>query len=342
MSRSLFQYHPVLGYHFIPGLKARVDHKGQHAYLLRVNQQGFRCDHEFTAAKDRGVYRVLLFGDSFTAGDGVSNGQRYGDLLEQLVPGIEVYNFGISGTGTDQQYLAYREMGSSLEHDLVVIAVQVENINRAAARYRAYADDSGQLMVYPKPYFELTDGGGLTLRHVPVPKDAIRPEQLPREDEPYVDWGGRNEPHAWLRKAVRRLGPKAKDFALRLARYQPLKAYDRPDHPKWKLLKAILLNWIGEARQSVVLFTIPLYHYVEGMASPGSYQARFAELREEAGVLVHDALADFWEYPAGERRAFRFTLDPHPTRMGHRVLAESLARAVRPLVEKQEAPGECR
>ena len=42
-------------------------------------------------------------GDSFTAADGVSNRQRYSDLLEARLPGIEVYNFGLPGTGTDQQ-----------------------------------------------------------------------------------------------------------------------------------------------------------------------------------------------------------------------------------------------
>ena len=44
--------------------------------------------------------RVLVFGDSFTAGDGVSNGSRYSDVLETLLPPpTEVHNFGLPGSG---------------------------------------------------------------------------------------------------------------------------------------------------------------------------------------------------------------------------------------------------
>ncbi len=127
MSRQLFQYHTVMGYHFIPGIRARIDHEGG-GYLVRANGSGFRCEHEFSAAKPPSVFRILLFGDSFTAGDGVSNKHRYGDVLERALPGSQVFNFGLPGTGTDQQYLIYRELAAGLEHDLVVVGVVVENI----------------------------------------------------------------------------------------------------------------------------------------------------------------------------------------------------------------------
>src|SRR5262245_19452241 len=107
MQRQLFEYHPRFGYRFIPELKARIDHEGG-GYLVKVNRAGFRCDHELAPMKCEGSFRVLLFGDSYTAGDGVSNRDRYGDVLEKLVPSLEVYNFGLSGSGTDQQYLIWR------------------------------------------------------------------------------------------------------------------------------------------------------------------------------------------------------------------------------------------
>ena len=37
MSRQLFQYHPTVGYHFVPGLKARVEHEAG-GYLMRTNR----------------------------------------------------------------------------------------------------------------------------------------------------------------------------------------------------------------------------------------------------------------------------------------------------------------
>src|ERR1700755_2605937 len=109
MSIQLFEYHPVIGYRFIPGLKTRLEHEGG-GYLVRTNDAGFRSEHEYTKAKTPGKFRILLFGDSFTAGDAVSNKHRYGDVLETLLPDIEVYNFGLSGSGTDQHYLIWREI----------------------------------------------------------------------------------------------------------------------------------------------------------------------------------------------------------------------------------------
>ena len=137
MNRQLFEYHPTFAYRFIPSLKARVDHEGG-GYLIRTNEQGFRCRHDFRVEKPANGYRVLLFGDSYTAGDGVSNKDRFGDLLETMIDGLEVYNFGLSGSGTDQHHLIYRDLGASYEHNLVIIAVLVENIRRVIARMRPW------------------------------------------------------------------------------------------------------------------------------------------------------------------------------------------------------------
>ena len=46
MNRQLFQYHPIIGYTFVPGLKTRVAHEGG-GYLIKVNEAGFRANREF-------------------------------------------------------------------------------------------------------------------------------------------------------------------------------------------------------------------------------------------------------------------------------------------------------
>ena len=66
MARQTFEYHPVVGYRFIPGLKARIGNESG-GYLVRVNASGFRNDRDFAKAKASGQRRILLFGDSFTA-----------------------------------------------------------------------------------------------------------------------------------------------------------------------------------------------------------------------------------------------------------------------------------
>ena len=324
MSRSLFKYHPIFGYQFIPGLKARVQHEGG-GYLVKVNSAGFRCDREFAQRKSSDRHRVLLFGDSYTAGDGVSNKDRYGDLLEDMVPGLEVFNFGLSGSGTDQQYLIFRDLAIGLDYDLVVVGVLVENIRRVVARYRPYESESGEIYLQAKPYFELDRRGALQLHHVPVPNEAIAPDRLAATDRQFVDTGGDYE---WLRRLVSKFGSGFKDFLQRASCYQPLPAYDRPDDPSWLLLQAILRRWAEEAATPVLIVPIPLYQYVEGTSVAANYQRRFAELSNLASVTVHDPLSDLVCYKPAERRAFRFDRDCHPTPAGHRALAASIAPAI--------------
>ena len=317
--RQLFEYHPTVAYRFIPGLRLRVEHEAG-GYLVRTNNSGFRCDREFVAPKTAGKRRVLVFGDSITAGDAVSNPKRYTDALERLIPDLEVYNFGLPGTGTDQQYLVWREFARSIEADAVVLTVPFENIRRVNSRSRQFIDDQGVHRVHAKPYFEL-DGRALTLRGVPVPRDPLRTE----EAEPAgVAKTGRFRP---LRDLVNKLG--LRDAAQKLTGYQPLPEYDDPRGQEWTLMKAVLLEWIRQIPQPVLLVPFPVFQYIEETADPAACVARFREVAREAGCHLHDVLPDLQRYSPEERRAFRFPTDIHPTQSGH----EAVARSVAPVLQ---------
>ncbi|MBI4707238.1 MAG: SGNH/GDSL hydrolase family protein [Candidatus Omnitrophica bacterium] len=321
--RQIFEYHPVIGYRFIPVIKARVPHEGG-GYLIQTNNKGFRCTHDVTEKKRESVFRVILFGDSFTAGDGVSNQFRYSDLLEQRIPQLEFLNFALPGTGTDQHYLIFKEYAAHIEYNAAVIAVWVENVRRVGSRYRLYQDDQGRDVLYAKPYFEF-DNGQLVLRNTPVPREPIPESELSKEDERLVDWGGR---FLTLRNVADQLG--FLNMARRLSRYQPMPEYKDPQNSSWRVMRAILLEWIRSCAKPVVLMPIPIYHYVECMSDPRHYQARFRELAEEAGCILHDPLPDLTAYSPEKRRGFRFKNDVHPTPQGHEALADSL----RPAIEK--------
>jgi carbamoyltransferase len=323
--RQIFQYHPVVGYTFVPEIRARIPHETG-GYLVRANPSGFRCDREFTHARTPGLRRVLLFGDSFTAGDGVSNGQRYADRLEQEVEQLEVYNFGLPGTGTDQQFLAYREFAGGIEHDLLIIAVLVENIRRIMAAYREYQDEQGNPVLFAKPYYVL-ERDELVLRNFPPKKDPIPKTEFDKDAGEHIDQGGR---FLGLRKLVRRAG--LQELAQKVTRYQPVPEYNSPDDPAWRLMRRILEQWIGSHPQPVLLVPLPLYQYVEGTSSPDAYRARFRELAADTGCALHDPLDDLLKYSAEERRGFRFEKDVHPTPAGHAAIAKSLAVPVRRLL----------
>jgi lysophospholipase L1-like esterase len=329
MTRSIFQYHPTYGFHFIPGVKARIPHEGG-GYLVRANSAGFRSDREFRAPRTPGRRRVLLFGDSYTAGDGVSNGARFGDLLEKLVPGVEVYNYGLPGTGTDQHYLVYADVAPRVEHDLVIVAVLVENIRRVVAHYRLFENADGANVVLAKPYFVLNDDDELVLHNVPVPTGQPPLDALPPEERQHVDWGG---DLPLVRRALNLLGPGVKSLIQSAIGQNPLPAYELTNDPAWRVLRAILVRWVAESAVPVLIVPLPLYHYVEGIADPAAYRARFAELARAPRAYVHDPLPDLLALPANERRALRFERDVHPTPFAHERLARSIAAAVAPLID---------
>jgi hypothetical protein len=328
MTRQLFEYHPLLAYRFIPGLKTRVPHESG-GYLVRVNSSGFRCNHEFVKEKPAGVRRVLLFGDSFTAGDGVSNGERYGDRLEKAIPDLEVYNFGLPSAGPDQHYLAYQEFGGGISHDLMVIAVLVENVRRVVAAFRAYVDEAGEQKLYAKPYFELVNGQ-LALRNVPPARKPLMEEELAEGDRARIDRGGRLQV---VRGLVSKLG--LRELAQKVTRYQPVPEYDSADHPDWLLMKEILKQWIQGHDRPVLLMPLPLSQHIEETSDAKPYQERFMELAREARCHYHDPLPELLGYPAAERRRFRFPKDIHLTPSGHAALAGSL----QPVIERLLSTG---
>ena len=95
---------------------------------------------------------------------------RYSDLLESYLNDVEVYNFGIPGTGTDQQYLTWKKYSKEIESDLLIIGLQVENIRRIVKSARQYRDLNNEIVLVPKPYFKIKNND-LELFNVPVPKE---------------------------------------------------------------------------------------------------------------------------------------------------------------------------
>ena len=287
MWRSVMQYHPIIGYTFIPGIKARTILPNENlGYLIKVNEQGFRCNHDFVSKRLNGQFRALLFGDSQTAGERVPNHLRYGDQLEKLITNLQVYNFGLPGTGMDQQYLVYQEYVRNMEHDLLILGVHVENIGRVAGRYRLYTNDKGEQVIYAKPYYIL-DNGKLVLKHVPVPKGPIQKSSLDPHETAYVDWG---VPFPTLRKIAKGLG--IRDFAQKVTRFQPIPDYKNPHNPKWIIMRAILEEWIRSSQVPVLLIPIPIFTCIEQTSDPTHYQARFREVAQTTSCMLHDPLPD--------------------------------------------------
>ena len=318
--RQFTQYHPIIGYTFIPNVRVRVPHE-RGACTVQTNSDGLRASRDYSYRKPPAVFRILLFGDSFTAGDGVNNDERFGDLLEKSLPDAEVINFGLPGSGTDQQYLLYEQKGCRYECDLLLVCPLVENIRRNMAMFRPSVERiSSEVFWVPKPMYEL-ENGGLKLYNVPVPRERFRTDQVPPGMRELFDRGGR---FPRLREFVNsRLYP-LKPIIQRVARYQPTPEYNAPDSPAWQLMAAIMRRFVTESACNYVVFApLPLYQMIE---NPGlaNYIELFNALEDRPRVHVLDVLPYFLRLSASERRRCRYKRDPHHSPLGHQVVAEAI------------------
>jgi hypothetical protein len=93
---------------------------------LRGNRLGFP-GREFQQAKPPGVYRIAALGDSFALGPAVAFADNYLTLLETAQPGVEVYNFGVSGAGPREYDAILRRYALAFQPDLVLVSIFVGN-----------------------------------------------------------------------------------------------------------------------------------------------------------------------------------------------------------------------
>ena len=74
------------------------------------------------ARPERPLRRVLVLGDSFTWGWGVNQGEVFTDHLQRrLGPEVAVYNRGVNGFGTSQEYLLMKRELEAGQFDAVVV-----------------------------------------------------------------------------------------------------------------------------------------------------------------------------------------------------------------------------
>ena len=94
------------------GYKTRANIRNRKVFdskLLNTNADGFRGVREFALKKDSAKTRILLLGDSFTFGEGVSDDETYAQVLQRALPGAEVINAGVHGYAHDQMLTMLRE-----------------------------------------------------------------------------------------------------------------------------------------------------------------------------------------------------------------------------------------
>ena len=124
---------------------------------LNTNLKGIRGIAEYPYERIPGKKRILVIGDSFTFGDGVSDEETYSSYLERLLGNAEVINMGVHGYGHDQMLIYLKEEGVKYSPDVVILGFIDDDMTRNLFYFRDFA----------KPVYALKNGG-LRLTHSPV------------------------------------------------------------------------------------------------------------------------------------------------------------------------------
>jgi hypothetical protein len=104
----------------------RLSHGQDYGGGLRGNSLGYPGP-EFQRDKRPGVYRIAALGDSFAIGPAVPFADNYLTVLERSLPGVEVYNFGVAGTGPREYLSILRRDVWLFQPDLILVSIFVGN-----------------------------------------------------------------------------------------------------------------------------------------------------------------------------------------------------------------------
>jgi lysophospholipase L1-like esterase len=141
---------PVLVYELTPGAASERD-----GIPIRINSDGFR-DDPFPGPRQPGEFRVVVVGDSVTAGHSVPMDEAFAQLLEQRLAArppvgaskATVLNLGVFGYATRQELRLLETRGLAYEPDLVILAYHLNDPDVA---------DAGQSRHFRHPPSRLVD-----------------------------------------------------------------------------------------------------------------------------------------------------------------------------------------
>ncbi len=117
---------PRIGYEPIPNLDSTGKSVQFYSYIGRSNGMGYR-DYDHPMTKEPGSKRVLVIGDSVTAGLWINDdSQIFTSVMERSLGargiGSDVMNFGVSGYNTRQEVETLKVRGLPFKPDVVVLA----------------------------------------------------------------------------------------------------------------------------------------------------------------------------------------------------------------------------
>lgn len=189
-----YEHDSRLGWSPVPNSQ-RTFGTGSRTITISNNSNGLR-DPEPVIDSRPGI---VFLGDSFVWGYDLDADERFTEKLRARHPEWRIYNFGVVGYGTDQEYLLLQQHFEAYRPRLVFVIFCTEN---------DHMDNSGngRSEWTFKPYFSV-EAGRLRLHGVPVPRsDWVFCREHPILSKPYLvrlavrAWGNLRSPVPRVRK----------------------------------------------------------------------------------------------------------------------------------------------
>jgi lysophospholipase L1-like esterase len=167
---DIYAYDPELGWALRPNVDARSSSL-EFAYTISTDRLGLRRagpgDVRQSAAR-----RILIVGDSFAFGWGVSGDEMLSSRLERALGnsggGAAVLTAGVPGYSTDQDYLSWKRLDAQLDPAVVIVLMGTNDPPADNASTVRMGNAS-----YSKPRFRVGTGGTVALEGTPVPDKQL-------------------------------------------------------------------------------------------------------------------------------------------------------------------------
>ena len=181
--------HPLLGWTLAAG--SRYTTYVPEPVVVSYNSEGWR-DIEPDGRLDADL-RVAILGDSFVEAYSVERDESFSSRLGALIKTSgrdgEVFNFGVGGYGTLQEYLVYQQIASTYRPQLVLLGFYLGNDVRNNDLRLESVLNTGQAKIESRPFLTLGSSGMRSVTPVDITEarkqyefERARREQWPLRD----------------------------------------------------------------------------------------------------------------------------------------------------------------
>jgi len=138
ISSPMWEGNEVLGYTHIPNRTLDFVFYEDRPTKLKINSEGFR-DIEHKIENQENKYRIIFLGDSMVSSMEVDFEEMFPMIikkkLENNYPGkFEVFNLGIPGFGTGQEYLVYENYAKKYKPNLILLFFLVNDLSETCGK----------------------------------------------------------------------------------------------------------------------------------------------------------------------------------------------------------------